>query len=216
MLGRAAKGRGGLSPAAGRVIAHLLSLVRPVLGATILVVLAAGPHDSGVVLSATIAACLSDWLDGLVARWSGAEGEVGRLLDGLCDAGFLAFALTGMAIARVWSGWSDAPGAPPGLRALDALPLAALAISFGVYLARVLLQRRRGQDPVRSPRGHLAGIANYGLVLVGAAELLPGLALPQRVLQLACVGVSVLNLGAVGENLVLMFPPAAPGPTMRA
>jgi len=206
-----------LSPGVGRVFAHLLSLSRPVLGGVILLVLGSDVRDSALVLPAALLACASDYFDGPLARRSGADSQAGRLLDGLCDAGFLALALAGMARAHVWSGWNEADptaAALPVWRCLDVLPLLALATSFGVYLIRVSVQRRRGQVPARSPRGHRAGIANYGLVLVGAAPSWPGLAVPLALLQLCCVSVALLNFAAVGENLLLLFPRSAPGPTM--
>lgn len=206
-----------MSGAAGRVFAHLLSLLRPVLGGAIVYALGGGARDSALVLPAALLACASDYLDGPVARRGGGGSRVGPVLDGVCDAAFLALALTALARAHVWSGGE--PGLPlaaaPDWFSLDLLPLWALASSFGVYLVRMSVQRRRGQVPGRSPRGHRAGVANYGLVLIGAVEVWPALALPRPALQLCCVSVALLNFAAVGENLELLFPRQAPGPTMR-
>lgn len=203
-----------MSTGAGRVFAHLLSLTRPVLGAAIAVVLDGDSRNSALVLPVALAACASDYFDGPLARRSGADTEAGRLVDGLCDAGFLALALAGMARAHVWSG-AGATVQAPGWSGLDLLPLAALAMSFGIYLVRMSVQRRRGEVPARSARGHRAGIANYGLVLIGAAEVWPALTLPRVLLEVCCVAVALLNFAAVGENLALLFPRSAPRPTMR-
>ncbi len=217
MLGRAGSSERGLSSGAGRVFAHLLSLLRPVLGAVIVMTIGESVRDSALVLPLTLLACASDYLDGPLARRSGADTQVGRLLDGFCDVGFLVLALTGMARAHLWSGVVAAlpPAALPGWQSLDLFPIWALAMSFGVYLVRISVQRRRGQLPARSSCGHRAGIANYGLVLVGAAESWPTLALPHAFLQSCCVGVSLLNLAAIAENLTLLFPRSAAGRTMR-
>jgi len=214
MLGRAGQGSRGLNSGAGRFVAHLLSLLRPVLGAAILAILAAGTRESALVLSLALVACMTDYVDGPLARWSGSEGAVGRVLDSVCDAGFLALVLAGMASAHVWSGANS--NAAPAWRILDLLPLAALAISFNIYLVRMLVQQRRGQVPARTKHGHRAGIANYALVLVGAMSMWPELTLPRRFLEFCCVAVAALNLAAVRENVVLLFPPVTPGPTMRS
>lgn len=204
-----------MSTGAGRLFAHLLSLARPVLGAAILMILGSGARDSFLVLPAALAACASDYFDGPLARRSGGDTTTGRLIDGLCDAGFLALALVAMARAQVWSG-AALSAAASGWRGLDLLPVVALTTSFGVYLVRMSVQRHRGQVPARSTRGHRAGIANYALVLLGAAEVWPALALPRVLLELCCVAVALLNFAAVGENLALLFPRSAPRPTMRS
>lgn len=212
MLGRAAEGERGLSPGAGRALAHLLSLARPLLGGAIFVTLG-GSRQSALVLPTALAACVSDYFDGPLARASGGGDGFGRLLDGLCDAVFLALALAGMAGAGTWSG---PVGAGPGAAFLDLLPLMALVVSFSVYLIRMRVQQGRGQTPGRSALGHGAGIANYGLVLVGAVEAWPGLTLPGGLLVACCLSVAAANVAAVAENLLLLFPRPSSGPTMDA
>ena len=202
-----------MSRTAPSAVAATISLARPLLGATLFFTLTPSTRESATAGILVAAACASDWLDGEVARRSGAETRTGRLIDNLCDVAFLLFAFAAFARLELWS--------PPVwgrfVRYMDAanwLPLFALVASFGSYAVRVAVDLRAGREPMRSPRGHAAGVLNYLLVVLGAVELWPGLALGPWVLEPAFLSVDLLNFLAVGENLFLMFPRAGSGPRM--
>lgn len=186
---------------------HLLSSSRIVLGAFVLLTLM-DARRSALVLPAVVAACAADYLDGVVARRRGRETVAGRLIDNLCDAGFLALALSGFALATVWSD----PLTGHAVRcwaAVNWLPPLALAASFGAYLVRWGVAWRHGRAPLRSLRGHAAGVANYALAVAGAVAVLPAVELGWWLLEPLFLGVVALNLLAVAENLRLLVSEAA-------
>jgi phosphatidylglycerophosphate synthase len=178
---------------------HLLSFSRLVLGAYVCAALAPS-RQSAAVFFAVVLACLADYFDGKVARRSGTDSLAGRIVDNVCDVGFLALAFAGFAKARVWS--SALGFAWPGA-ALDWLPLVALALSFGTYALRWLGASLRGAAPGRSARGHHAGIGNYVLALVGGAAVSPT-ACPPMVVGLAFIAVVTLNVVAGFDNARLL------------
>lgn len=180
----------------------LLSLARPVLG--ILLYLRLDPTvGAWWPLGAVALAAATDYLDGPVARASGAESPRGRFLDNICDAVFLAFAFAAFAEASLWSH-------PIGGSAVSYwehanwLPLLALLLSFGSYLLRGLVADDTAAPLRRSPRGHAAGVANYLLVLLGAIELTPLPSLGPWVLEPSFVTVALLNFTAFNENALLL------------
>ena len=198
--------------AGGRVLPHAVSLLRPVLGALLLLRVSTS-GDSTVVLPIVLLACASDWIDGQMARRAGASSLAGRLVDNLCDFAFLACLFAFFAQADVWS--------PPVWGRLvrdwpesNWLPLYALFASFGVYFLRLCLDIAAGREPERSSRGHAAGVSNYVLAVTGGVEMLPGVALGPWVLEPAMVTVALLNVLAVPENVRLLFrrqiPPGSP------
>jgi phosphatidylglycerophosphate synthase len=197
---------------APRLLPHAVSLLRPLLGVLLLSRVSAEGAQT-VVLPIVLLACASDWADGELARRAGATSRTGRLVDNLCDFAFLSCLFAFFALGDVWSppvwgrlvrNWADA----------NWLPLYALLASFGVYFARLCLDFVAGRDPVRSPRGHLAGVSNYLLAVLGAVEMLPGVGLGPWVLEPAMVTVALLNILAVPENVLLVvrgqIPPGSP------
>jgi phosphatidylglycerophosphate synthase len=174
------------------------------------------PHDgTTLVLVIVLLGCASDWLDGELARRTGATSRAGRLVDNLCDFLFLACVFAFFAVADVWSppiwgrlvrNWSDA----------NWLPLYALMASFGVYFLRLCLDLAGRREPERSSNGHAAGVSNYVLAVVGGVEMLPGVTLGPWVLEPAMVTVALLNILAVPENVRLMLKRAIPRESPRA
>lgn len=196
------------------LLPHLLSVLRPLIGAGIVAALAPS-EESALVLPLVLLACASDWLDGEVARRLGSQTRAGRLVDNLCDFFFLLFLFEYFALCRLWSppvwGTLIRYGA-----AANQLPVMALVASFGSYFVRLGLEIRAGRDPARSRRGHAAGVCNYVLVVAGGVELLPGVRLGPWLLEPAMLAVVLLNLSAVFENLALMFHRESAGPRMSA
>jgi phosphatidylglycerophosphate synthase len=208
MLGCAHASRVGVSQSHPSLVPHAVSLLRPVLG--VAVVAGVTPRsESLLLLPVVLLACLSDWVDGELARRTGSQTIGGRLVDNTCDFAFLLCVFAFLARCQVWS--------PPVWGRLahhwggaNWLPVCALLASFGIYFVRLCTEIAAGREPMRSPRGHAAGVSNYLLVVAGAVELLPGVNLGPWLLEPAMVGVALLNLAAVGENLLLLF--SRPGP----
>ena len=184
------------------MLPHALSLSRIVLGAIVLAELLRD-HHSPLVLPAVIAAAAADYFDGRIARSMDTATLTGRLIDNLCDAAFLAFALSGFAIATTWS----VPMFGSATRYWEYanwLPVIGLAASFGTYMLRWYLSARAGREPTPSPRGHTAGVANYVLVLIGGVAVYPGVDLTPWLLEPSFVTVALLNLTGAGENIGLI------------
>ncbi len=201
-----------MSPSPRTILPHLVSLLRPVLGVAVVALLPCG--ESPLLLAAALLACLTDWVDGELARRIGSPTRAGRLVDNLCDFFFLLCAFSVLARCRTWTPpvWGRLAHHWDGA---NWLPVYALLASFGVYFVRLCSEMASGRESKRSPRGHTAGVSNYLLVIAGAVELLPGVSLGPWLLEPAMVGVALLNFAAVGENLLLMFPPLGAGPRMR-
>lgn len=178
-------------------------MLRPFLG--IAVVVGITPtRDSTWLFPLVLLGCFTDWVDGELARRTATQTRGGRLVDNLCDFAFLLCLFVFLAQAEVWT--------PPVwgrlARYWDAanwFPVYALLASFGVYFARLCLEMGAGREPARSAKGHAAGVCNYILVVVGAAELFPGVSLGPWLLEPAMVTVALLNVLAMPENVRLMF-----------
>ncbi len=192
-----------MSAGGARLLPHAVSLLRPLLG-VLLLALVSNRGDSTLVLPIVLLACASDWFDGQLARRAGRASLAGRLVDNLCDFVFLASVFAFFAGAEIWSppvwgrlvrNWGEA----------NWLPLYALLASFGVYFVRLCLDLAAGREPERSSRGHAAGVSNYVLAVVGAAEMLPRVGLGPWLLEPVMVTVALLNILAVPENVRLML-----------
>ena len=180
-----------------------VSVLRPVLGVCVLAGVAPRT-ESILLLPVVLLACFTDWVDGELARRSALQTRRGRLVDNLCDFGFLLCIFAFLARCEVWTPpvWGRLARHWQGA---NWLPVHALVASFAVYFVRLCREMAAGGEPARSPRGHTAGISNYLLAVVGAVEMLPGVNFGPWLLEPAMVGVALLNLAAVPENLQLMF-----------
>jgi phosphatidylglycerophosphate synthase len=96
-----------------------------------------------------LAAAISDFLDGQIARMLGTAGGFGHWLDSVADVAFVLTVLGYEARAR------QIPVYIPWL----------IAASFAQYVADSALIYR-ASTPVRSRLGHLGGVINYVLVMV--------------------------------------------------
>lgn len=181
---------------------HVLSLTRPLLGLAVLVALARS-QKSPWVAPAVLAAVATDFADGALARRHGQETRGGLYLDNICDAVFLALAFAGFALAHMWS-------RPVGGSAVrywehaNWLPLIALMVSFGSYVAHWAGPVGPAGRPTSSAQGHSAGVANYVLCILGGLAVFPGVALSPWILEPSFVTVALLNLSAGADNLVLL------------
>jgi phosphatidylglycerophosphate synthase len=146
--------------------ANLVTLCRVGLTPLFVVAVWRAAHGAAAWPPAALfaAIALSDFVDGRIARRLGVASRRGRVLDHAADIGFLLAAL----------GTYVALGAAPWW-----VP-AAVAASFGVYVADSLRRAPARPQLIGSRLGHLGGIANYVLVgvLVGNVSLglgwLPG------------------------------------------
>jgi len=139
---------------------------------------------------AWIAASLSDYLDGPLARRRGTTSAGGAILDNVAD---IAFVLAGLSTAAA-------------LRLVSWLVPVSIALSATAYAAA---SARRSGSPGAGPRlarsrlGHWAGVANYACLGVAAgATAWPS---PAWTPLLAGAGATtaVLNLAAVAARLVV-------------
>lgn len=69
-------------------VANLLSLTRIPLGLSLLAL-----EDRGLLLAVVALGAATDFADGLLARWSDTESEIGTLLDPFCDKFFVLVGL---------------------------------------------------------------------------------------------------------------------------
>lgn len=181
---------------------HLLSGSRVLLGGLVFFALH-DAHRSWLVLPAVAAACLADYCDGVLARRSHAESDLGRLIDNLSDAAFLGLAFSAFARASTWSD-PVSGSATRYWEHANWLPLIGLTLSFGSYLSHWGLSLVRGVTPERSMRGHHAGILNYALALVGGVAVVPGVDVTPWLLEPLSVAVSLFNVTAAIDNLALL------------
>ena len=104
---------------------HALSVGRLALAAWVLGELK-NSLVSAWVLPAVVLACVTDFLDGRIARSRGPVGAIGRWIDDLCDVGFLAACFLAFARAGAFAARTGPTGGMPDL---DMLPLFALFLS---------------------------------------------------------------------------------------
>ena len=128
--------------------ANLLSASRFVLAALWFSAFRAGDQRPAITAPIALAAAISDFVDGRVARWTGSTTGFGQWLDSLAD---IAFVLTAIA-CEVRAG---------------AMPMyipVLIAVSFTQYaIDSVVL--RGSSVPVKSRVGHWGGILNYAIVV---------------------------------------------------
>src|SRR5579863_3139029 len=179
------------SRAAHAQTANLLSASRFVFAALWLSAFLLGDMRPVVTIPIALAAALSDFVDGRIARWSGSAGAFGQWLDSLADIAFVLTAIT----------CETRAGAIPAY-----LP-ALIAISFTQYaIDSVVL--RGSPVPVKSRLGHWGGIINYALVM-GLAFAPPPRRLGTLVRQASPV-LAIFYAAAIVER-ALAYPHRWPG-----
>ncbi len=171
-------------------MANALSGARLLLAAALPYLLVHGGWPPVVVW---IAASLSDYLDGPLARRRGTSSPGGAILDNVAD---ITFVLAGLSTAAA-------------LRLVSWVVPASIALSATAYAAA----SARRHDPAgagprlaRSRLGHWAGVANYAcLGVASGAAAWPG---PWWAPLLAGAGATTagLNLTAVAARLVARRP----------
>lgn len=149
--------QGGLLRRSVRWLPQILSGGRILLGLLFTLSLDDAPI---VPLAITLLACASDFLDGRIARRFGVSSRSGATLDVAADGVFLLCAL----------------GALAAVGRISLLSPIATAVALAAFAAQWHREPLRAGSPRRAPdrAGHVAGVLNFALALVGsAAPLLP-------------------------------------------
>lgn len=179
--GSAGSPAGGTELGGGRslraALPDLLTGSRMVLGPAFVIAL---PWSARAAFGLAVAAAMTDFVDGRLARRLGVGSARGAVLDVAADAVFVLAGLTSLALLGVLS---------------VALPAAAAISLLGLALG----WRRRSEPGTRREWpdgiGHLAGILNYGAVLVGSGFVAFDVPIP---LQRASELVALINLLPIG------------------
>jgi len=171
----------GLLSAVAAQTANLLSASRFALAGVWLAAFLSGPRRPAILGSIALAAAVSDFVDGRVARWTRSASGFGRWLDSLADIVFILTAL----------GCEAAAGSIPAhIPALIALSFAQYAIDSIVVSGSSI--------PVKSRLGHWGGVINFAIVLMLAFA--PPPRTPGIMLREASPLLALFYLSAIGER----------------
>src|SRR5579862_4520455 len=94
----------GLRSGSSLTLPNVISLAR-LAGVPVFLWLVLGPHADGWAVGLLIAAGLSDWLDGKIARAWNQQSPLGELLDPAADRLYIAAILTGLAVRGIIGWW---------------------------------------------------------------------------------------------------------------
>ncbi len=166
-----------------RRAANLLSASRFVLGAMWLVAFVHGDRRPEVLGPIALAAALSDFVDGRVARLMRSADQFGRWLDSVAD---VAFVLTALACE------AQAGAIPAYIPVLIAVSFAQYAIDSMVISG--------SSTPVRSRLGHWGGVVNFALVLLLAFA--SGARWPGIVVREASPLIAIFYIAAIFERML--------------
>jgi phosphatidylglycerophosphate synthase len=166
-----------------RRAANLLSASRFVLGAMWLVAFVHGDRRPEVLGPIALAAALSDFVDGRVARLMRSADQFGRWLDSVADVAFVLTALACEAQA----------GAIPAY-----IPV-LIAVSFAQYAIDSIVISG-SSTPVRSRLGHWGGVVNFALVLLLAFA--SGARWPGIVVREASPLIAIFYVAAIFERML--------------
>ena len=148
----------------GRILTvpNAISVAR-LAGVPVFLWLVLGPHADGWAVGLLIAAGLSDWLDGVIARAWDQQSRLGQVLDPAADRLYIAATLIGLAIRAIIPWW------------LVAL-LAARELLLAVAL---LVLRRYGYGPLQvslvGKAATLCLLYAFPLLFLGAHDGTPAL-----------------------------------------
>ncbi len=140
----------GFAKVARGQLANALSASRLVFAAAWIALFTAGTEGRAGYMGLAIAASVTDFIDGRIARRLATVGAYGRWLDGVADVVFVLAAL-----------WCEA--------AAGSIPIyipVLIMLSFGQYAVDSLLLSASRRGPIPSRLGHWGGILNYTLVVV--------------------------------------------------
>ena len=166
-----------------RRAANLLSASRFVLGAMWLVAFVHGDRRPEVLGPIALAAALSDFVDGRVARLMRSADQFGRWLDSVADVAFVLTALT----CEVQAG------------AIPVYVPVLIAVSFAQYAIDSIVISG-SSTPVRSRLGHWGGVVNFALVLLLAFA--SGARWPGIVVREASPLIAIFYIAAIFERML--------------
>jgi phosphatidylglycerophosphate synthase len=185
----------------GAIVADGLSVTRALLTAPFVVACVAQPAAHPVLswlpLGLFALAAASDFADGRLARASGSASGRGQLLDTGADVLFLGGALV------LFAARGRIPWVVPG----------AMGAAVAMY-AHDSWRRARGSGMLaldRSTVGHAAGVANFALVGLLAAEHGFPTWLAARVVDVGALATASLNAASAGQRLAGRWRHGDPG-----
>jgi phosphatidylglycerophosphate synthase len=168
-------------------IPNILSALRFALAGVWVELAIRGHHGRMAFAIVAIAAAVSDFIDGRVARRLGVASGRGRWLDGIADVTFVLAALVCEA------GAGSIPYYIPIL----------IALSFGQYAIDSALIGTRTAGPIRSRLGHWGGIINYALAITLA--IAPPPAIPGAIVRRAAPLIAMFYVAAIIERAWLFY-----------
>jgi phosphatidylglycerophosphate synthase len=180
-----------------RRAANVLSASRFVLAAMWLAAFFYGDRRSEVLGPIALAAALSDFVDGRVARLMRTADQFGRWLDNVADITFVLTALVCEAQA------GSIPAYIPVL----------IAVSFAQYAIDSIVIGGSA-TPVKSRLGHWGGIVNFALVLLLAFA--SGAPWPGTVVRDASPLLAIFYVAAILERMLRYIKLCRRAPSHRA
>ena len=167
-------------------LANLLTTGRFAAAAAWVALFFASPKRTVLLGAIAVAASLSDFFDGRVARLLGTSSGAGRWLDGVADVSFVLAVLG----CEAWGG------------AIPAYVPALIAASFAQYVVDSIL-RSDARGPIRSRLGHWGGVINYALALV--LSFAPPPNLPGAIVKSCAPILALYYAAAIAERAAMYF-----------
>ena len=167
-------------------LANLLTAGRFAAAAAWMALFFASPDRTVLLGGIAIAASVSDFVDGRVARLLGTSSGTGRWLDGVANVTFVLAVLG----CEAWGG------------AIPVYVPALIAMSFTQYVADSML-RGEARGPIRSRLGHWGGVINYALALV--LSFTPPPSLPGAIVKSCAPILALYYIAAIAERAAMYF-----------
>jgi len=167
-------------------LANLLTAGRFAAAAAWVALFLASPERTVPLGAIALAASLSDFADGRVARLLGTLSGAGQWLDAVADVTFVLAVLG----CEAWSG------------AIPVYVPALIAASFAQYGVDSML-RSGARGPIRSRLGHWGGVINYALVLV--LSFAPPPNLPGVIVKSCAPILALCYAAAIAERAATYF-----------
>ena len=167
-------------------LANLLTAGRFAAAAAWAAIFFASPERTVLLGAIAVAASLSDFIDGRVARWLGTTSGAGRWLDGVADVSFVLAVLG----CEAWAG------------AIPVYVPALIAASFAQYVVDSRL-RSGAREPIRSRLGHWGGVINYALALV--LSFAPPPNIPGAIVKSCAPILALYYAAAIAERAAMYF-----------
>ena len=168
-------------------IPNILSALRFALAGAWIELAIRGHHGRLAFAIVAIAAAVSDFIDGRIARRLGVASGSGRWLDGIADVTFVLAALVCEAAA----------GSIPYY-----IPI-LIALSFSQYAIDSAFIGARNAGPIKSRLGHWGGIINYALAITLA--IAPAPEIPGAIVRSGATLIALFYVAAILERAWLFY-----------